>query len=63
MKNKNPKRETTNYTNNTNKGKKNSVFYKNKMTVINPFVIFVLFVVKKWVVGGRNKKLAVCTIR
>jgi hypothetical protein len=60
MKNKDLKIETTNHTNNTNKGKKNSVFYKNKMSVINPFV---LFVVKKWVVGGRNKKLAVVTIR
>jgi len=39
---------TTNFTNNTNK---KNYFFRNK-TIVNSFVSFVLFVVKKWYVWG-----------
>jgi len=38
------------------KAKKGSIFYKQKMTIVNSFVKFVQFVVRKWVVGG------ICTL-
>ncbi len=46
-------RGTTNHTNNTNE-KTDLIFYVKK-TFFNLFVIFVLFVVRKWVVGGMIK--------
>jgi hypothetical protein len=52
MVNKTKKRETTNHTNSTNKGKKTLFF-------INSFVKFVLFVVEKWGVGRKTIKKSV----
>ena len=40
-------RETTNHTNSTNKVKRFIIFYVQDNYIINTFVIFVLFVVKK----------------
>jgi hypothetical protein len=37
------------------KAKKDYSFYKQKMTIVNSFVIFVLFVVEKWGVGIRKR--------
>ncbi len=44
------------------KAKKFSFFYKQKMTIINSFVRFVLFVVKKWEVGGKTIKISVVSV-
>ncbi len=52
-------RQITNYTNSTNKVKRFIIFYVKEIYIVNSFVIFVLFVVKKMVVGGGNKKLYV----
>jgi len=57
IKTKQKKRATTNYTNNTNKNKEDYAFYKE--TVINSFVKFVLFVVKKRGIGGKTIKNSV----
>jgi len=46
------KRATTNHTNYTNKEK--ILFFIKKMIASNSFVIFVLFVVKKWGVVGKT---------
>jgi len=48
-------RETTNHTNSTNKIKNLFTFNINKIYIVNSFVIFVLFVVKKWL--GEEKKI------
>jgi len=51
------KQETTNHTNSTNKVKRFITFYVKENYIVNSFVKFVLFVVKKRVVGKNNKKL------
>ncbi len=55
------KRATTNYTNNTNKDKNTMSFIKE--FIVNSFVRFVLFVVKKWDVGYNNKISVVCFLK
>ena len=43
---------TTNHTNNTNKVKRLFIFYVKENYIVNTFVQFVLFVVKKRIVGA-----------
>jgi len=47
-------RETTNHTNSTNKVKRFIIFYAQDKYIINTFVTFVLFVVKKWLGGEKT---------
>ena len=42
------KQETTNHTNSTNKLERFIIFHGRDIFIVNPFVRFVLFVVKKW---------------
>jgi len=52
-------RETTNHTNSTNKVKRFILFHVKKNYIVNSFVIFVLFVVKKMVGCGELKNSVV----
>lgn len=50
------KQETTNYTNSTNEVKRFIFYYVEEIFVVN---LFVLFVVKKMILGVANKKFYV----